>query len=182
MNRRQLLTRIVGGFSLVAAAGISVPFLRSWFPSFRQETFLDIDVTDMAPGDYRKVRWLGRTVYVVNRSASTVEDLKALDDNRADADSSESSQPAFAENRFRSLDPSHLLVYANCTHLGCEVEVIDEEGSAGFAGFRCPCHRSEFDAAGRVEQGAAARLNLEVPEYSYAGQGVIRLVDIQEDA
>jgi len=63
----------------------------------------------------------------------------------------------------------HLLFYANCTHLGCEV-ARNEKG-----GFTCPCHNSEFDGAGRVMEGSAAKLDLEAPEYRYAGQGTIRL-------
>ena len=171
IDRRTLLTRIVAGFSLIGLAGFAVPFIRSWVPAFRNETILDVDVGGMVPGDLKVVRWLGRNVMVVRRDKTQVERL-IVSDALNDPDSLLSHQPDYAANTFRSRKPEHLLVYANCTHLGCEV---DFTAGARLAGFRCPCHRSEYDIAGRVEKGAAAKLNLEVPEYEYVGRTMIRL-------
>lgn len=47
------------------------------------------------------------------------------------------------EGRLRALS-------AACTHLGCTVDRADE-------GFRCPCHGSTFDAAGKNVSGPAPR-------------------------
>ena len=171
IDRRTLLTRIVAGFSLIGLAGFSVPFIRSWVPAFRNETILDVDVGGMVAGDIKVVRWLGRNVMVVRRDRNQVERL-IVSDALNDPDSLLSHQPDYAANTFRSRKPEHLLVYANCTHPGCEV---DFTAGARLAGFRCPCHRSEYDIAGRVEKGAAAKLNLEVPEYEYVGRTMIRL-------
>ena len=171
VDRRTLLTRIVAGFSLIGLAGFSVPFIRPWVPAFRNETILDVDVGGMVVGDIKVVRWLGRNVMVVRRDKTQVERL-IVSDALNDPDSLLSHQPDYAANTFRSRKPEHLLVYANCTHLGCEV---DFTAGARLAGFRCPCHRSEYDIAGRVEKGAAAKLNLEVPEYEYVGRTMIRL-------
>jgi ubiquinol-cytochrome c reductase iron-sulfur subunit len=171
IDRRTLLTRIVAGFSLLGLAGFSVPFIRSWLPAFKNETILDVDVGGMVAGDIKVVRWLGRNVMVVRRDRTQVQRLIASDALN-DPDSLLSHQPDYAANNFRSRKPEHLLVYANCTHLGCEVDFTAVDG---LAGFRCPCHRSEYDIAGRVEKGAAAKLNLEVPEYEYIGRTMIRL-------
>jgi ubiquinol-cytochrome c reductase iron-sulfur subunit len=171
IDRRTLLTRIVAGFSLIGLAGFSVPFIRSWVPAFRNETILDVDVDGMDTGDFRVVRWLGRNVLIVRRDRTRVDQL-IVSDALADPASKLSHQPDFATNTFRSRKPEHLLVYSNCTHLGCEVEFTTDER---FTGFRCPCHRSEYDIAGRVEKGAAAKLNLEVPDYEYIGRTMIRL-------
>ena len=170
VDRRTLLTRIVAGFSAVALAGFSVPFIRSFIPAFSNETVLDVDVAGMEPGQFKVVRWLGRNVLVVRRDRF-LEDQLIRSDGLADPESKLSTQPDYAANVFRSRKPEHLVVYSNCTHLGCEVELIDGERK----GFRCPCHRSEYDIAGRVEAGAAAKLNLEVPEYEYQSRTLIRL-------
>jgi ubiquinol-cytochrome c reductase iron-sulfur subunit len=176
MNRRTLLTRIVAAFSVVGIAGFSYPFLRSWIPGFRNEIIKDIDVEEMAEGEARLVKWLGRHIYVIRRTQTQVSALIEHSPSRLDPMSVSSRQPEFASNIQRSRKPEHLIVYANCTHLGCEV-AIDENN--GFSGFQCPCHRSGFDAAGRVEKGAAAKLNLEVPHYDYIGRNVIRLKEVR---
>lgn len=170
MDRRTLLTRIVVAFSAVAAAGVSIPFIRSLVPAFDNEISLDVDLGDLEEGDTKVVRWLGRHVYIVRRSAPVASPPRF---DLQDPASDRSVQPDFARNASRSLRPEHLLVYANCTHLGCEVEIMSDGGD--FSGFRCPCHSSEFDVAGRVARGSAAKLNLEVPDYEYVGQQVIRL-------
>jgi cytochrome b6-f complex iron-sulfur subunit len=42
-------------------------------------------------------------------------------------------------------------VSAVCTHLGCNIQYVDEQG------FECPCHGSIFDMTGRVMDGPAKR-------------------------
>ncbi|MBO6701830.1 MAG: ubiquinol-cytochrome c reductase iron-sulfur subunit [Pseudomonadales bacterium] len=168
MNRRTLLTRIVAGFSAIALAGFTVPFLRSWFPGFDEDVSLDVDVSELSAGDVKTVRWLGRNVLVVGRDRGEEAEPFVLED----PGSENSSQPEFAENTLRARRADHLVVFSNCTHLGCEVEVLAGDG---FEGFSCPCHRSRYDTSGRVEKGAAAKRNLEVPEYDYIARTVIRL-------
>jgi len=172
MNRRSLLTGIVYLFSGITALGFSYPFLRAWFPMGKYELSLDLDLESMRVGEVRLVNWLGRNVYVVRRPRGIEGKLISLNESREDPLSETSRQPAFARNFMRARRSDHLLVFANCTHLGCEVR------ARGADGFDCPCHRSQFDAAGRVEKGAAATMNLEVPHYDYVGANVIRLRDV----
>lgn len=177
MNRRTLLTRIVAGFTAVGFVGFSIPFIRSWIPAVSGEVVLDVDVSDLATGKIQQVRWLGRNVLLIRRDKTSLDTLGNTP--LEDAASSAAQQPKFAKNDHRSLKPEHLVVYANCTHLGCEVAARFEEA---FEGFNCPCHFSRFDAAGRVEKGSAAKLNLEVPHYEYIGREVIRLKQVKENA
>ena len=165
MNRRTLLVSLVSGFSALAVAGFSFPFLRSLIPSFRSEIILDVDVSELKTGEIKRVNWLGRTVYIVRRDEKRMDsaDLQLID-----PDSKNSSQPEYAVNAYRSRSPGLLLVFANCTHLGCEVMGNDR------GGFGCPCHQSEFDFAGRVLKGGAAQTNLAIPEYRYVGSDVVR--------
>ncbi|MCC7137169.1 MAG: Rieske 2Fe-2S domain-containing protein [Planctomycetes bacterium] len=58
---------------------------------------------------------------------------------------------------------------AVCTHLGCTVDRTD-------AGFRCPCHGSEFDAEG-VRTGGPAPRGLVWRAMSLAADGTL-LVDL----
>lgn len=50
----------------------------------------------------------------------------------------------------RMADDTYLAYSSECTHFGCEVELL----SFG-QGYRCPCHGSEFDIDGSVTSGPA---------------------------
>lgn len=80
--------------------------------------------------------------------------LSALRDPQADAD--------------RVQDPKFLVVIGVCTHLGC----VPIANSGDFGGYYCPCHGSHYDASGRIRKGPAP-LNLEVPYYTFAEDGLL---------
>ena len=123
----------------------------------------------MLPGQSKTVRWLGRNLFVLRRTQEELGILDQAEPELKDPNSKESKQPAFALNQFRSLRPEIFVVYNNCTHLGCEV-------SREKAKFKCPCHQSDYDGAGRVSTEAVAPTNLEVPEYQFISGNRIRLV------
>ena len=174
MRRRMFLGRIVAGFSVVAGAAFLLPFLKSWLPARRHDPFLDIRLQDLQPGRVKRVIWLGRTVFLARRSDNSIAAIRLADDSRLDPDSRGSRQPGFAANSLRSHKSEVFVAFANCTHLGCEV-VARFAPSGGLLGFSCPCHQSEFDAAGRVARGGAAKYNLAVPHYEHLPDGIIRL-------
>src|ERR1700722_4611421 len=65
-----------------------------------------------------------------------------------------------------------LVLIGICTHLGCLPKQSFDAGDPVLGaswpgGFRCPCHGSRFDLAGRVFKGSPAPTNLSVPPYSY---------------
>ena len=90
--------------------------------------------------------------------------------NLADPDSKHSVQPELMRKWHRSRYEDLLVVYAQCTHLGCDV-AYEPPGSKyrEDGGFFCPCHGSTYDLAGRVGQNLPAPLNLEVPDYKLDG-------------
>jgi ubiquinol-cytochrome c reductase iron-sulfur subunit len=172
MNRRQLLTRIVQGFSLAGLVFIAYPFMRAFLPAFDEDLSIEVDVSDLESGESKTVSWLGRNLYVVRRSAEVIKQLAGRAESLKDPLSINSKQPEFATNLWRSLRPDILIVYKNCTHLGCEVSAHTNTLEAGF---ECPCHRSLFDAAGRVHKEAVASFNLEIPDYQFVTRNLIRL-------
>jgi ubiquinol-cytochrome c reductase iron-sulfur subunit len=175
MNRRLLLQRIVGGFAAVGGAFAIYPFIKAWLPDFAPDPGLDVSVADLAPGESRLVRWLGRKVIVQRRSTAMLQYLAEANVDLKDPESRSSSQPDFGCNAFRSRSPEVFVAFNNCTHLGCEVAVVNDRG----IGFRCPCHNSSYDFAGRVLAGAAAPSNLEVPYYRFVSGNTLRL-DVEE--
>tara|TARA_Y100001934_G_scaffold107951_2_gene132540 strand:- start:1317 stop:1859 length:543 start_codon:yes stop_codon:yes gene_type:complete len=166
--RRRVLTRIVQGFAAVGGVFLMVPFVKTFLP--RADVPLqDVNLGDLRPGDVRYVDFLGRRVVILGRSPETVRALQDAPERLKDPESSNSMQPGFAANARRSRRDEFFLAYANCTHLGCE---IAPEAS----GFRCPCHSSRFDAAGRAHADAAAPRNLDIPNYRFLSRDVVRLL------
>ena len=169
MNRRGVLTRIVQAFGLTGFAFLTYPFIRAWIPTFSQD--LEVNVKDLLPGQSKQVHWLGRNLHILRRRPETISLLTRSGNILKDPGSEDSTQPGFARNDYRSLRPEIFVAYSNCTHLGCEVST-----SGSTARFNCPCHLSEYDAAGRVHKGAVAPANLEVPDYQFVSQKSLLLV------
>jgi ubiquinol-cytochrome c reductase iron-sulfur subunit len=168
LDRRTLLTRIVQGFTVTGLAFVTYPFIKAWVPTFGEDLFLDVDISELKPGDSTVVQWLGRNIIVVRRDPATVQSLIATTNELKDPFSEASDQPQNATNVHRSIRPDLFVAYTNCTHLGCEVVKQN-------LAFKCPCHQSDYDSAGRVLEGAAAPRNLDVPNYRYLSRQVIRL-------
>lgn len=174
-TRRHFLTVatfVTGGAGVVATA---VPFVSSFKPSARARALgapVEVDVSKIEPGGMTKVEWRGRAIFIVNRTEEMLERLGTEAVELADPDSSESEQPEYAENPYRSVRPQYLVLEGVCTHLGCAPTARFEVSAADLGpdwpgGFFCPCHGSRFDLAGRVFTGVPAPTNLPVPPYRF---------------
>lgn len=191
--RRRFLT---GAATAVGAVGVgfaAVPFLSSFQPSAKAQAAgapVDVNIGKLSPGQMTTVAWRGKPVYVVHRTERMLETLTEVTDKLRDPDSAvESQQPAFATNLYRAREENErfLVIVGLCTHLGCaptyRPEVSPEDlGAEWKGGFFCPCHGSKFDLSGRVYKGVPAPTNLEVPEYIYVSEQVIRVGGSEEEA
>jgi ubiquinol-cytochrome c reductase iron-sulfur subunit len=164
---------VVGGAGVVAAA---IPFLASWQPSARAQAAgapVDVDISQVEPGQLLRVEWRGQPVWVVRRTEEMLDSLSELTPRLRDPDSEvESQQPPYAQNIHRSIKPEYLVVIGVCTHLGCSPayrpEVApDDLGPEWRGGFFCGCHGSRFDLAGRVYRNLPAPTNLVIPPHFY---------------
>lgn len=174
-GRRRLIiaTAAVGGAGAVAAV---VPFVSSMLPSQRAKAAgapVEVDVSNLAPGQMITVEWRGKPVWIFNRSQEMLDTLAKLDDAVADPKSEVKQQPDYCRNETRSIKPNLLVAVGICTHLGCspssKFKKGGEEGMPPewLGGFLCPCHGSTFDFAGRVFRNKPAPSNLEVPPHTY---------------
>jgi ubiquinol-cytochrome c reductase iron-sulfur subunit len=175
LQRRHFLTAatsIAGGVGVAAAA---VPFVASFRPSARARALgapVEQDIGQLEPGAMIKVEWRGRAIMIVNRTDAMLDTLDNITPQLRDPDSTESVQPEYAANEFRSRRPKILVVEGVCTHLGCaplpRFEVAPADlGPDWIGGFYCPCHGSRFDLSGRVFSGVPAPTNLTVPPYTF---------------
>lgn len=174
-SRRRFLTvatSVVGGVGVVGAA---VPFIASWNPSARAKAAgadVEVDISKLEPGQMMRVEWRSKPVWVVRRTQAILDALANHEDELRDPNSEVEQQPAFAQNRHRSLKEEYLVLVGVCTHLGCSPQHLKdgafEEVQAGVTdGFFCPCHGSKFDMSGRVFQSVPAPSNLVVPPYQF---------------
>ena len=174
-GRRRLIiaTAAVGGAGAVTAL---VPFLSSMLPSERAKAAgapVEVDVSNLAPGQMITVEWRGKPVWIFNRSQEMLDSLSGLDEAVADPDSANQQQPEYCKNKTRSIKPNLLVAVGICTHLGCSPTSKFKKGAEeGMVtdwpgGFLCPCHGSTFDFAGRVYKNKPAPTNLVVPPYRF---------------
>jgi ubiquinol-cytochrome c reductase iron-sulfur subunit len=142
---------------------------------------VDVDISKLDAGQLVRVLWRKKPVWIFKRDASTIANLKTLDDELADPNNEENQQPAYAKNIHRSINPEVAVIVGVCTHLGCsptyrpELGAADLGGDSWKGGFYCPCHGSKFDLAGRVYAGVPAPTNLVIPPYHFISDSLIRI-------
>ena len=184
-ERRRFLTLATAGAGGVAAIGVAVPFLASWFPSEKAKAAgapIEVDISKIEAGQLMTVEWQGKPVWVLNRTEAQQKSIPSLDGEMADPKSEVEQQPAYCKNELRSIKDNIFVVIGICTHLGCsptfrpDVAPADL-GASWQGGFFCPCHGSKFDLAGRVFKGVPAPTNLIVPPYKYLTDATILVGD-----
>lgn len=157
---------------------VAVPLLASMAPSERAKAAgapVEVDISDIAPGQMKRVEWRGKPVWILRRTEDMLKTLPATDSEVADPNSARTAYPTpeYAQNEWRSIKPEFLIVVGICTHLGCSpVPAFGTGGDPSLpadwrGGFLCPCHGSTFDYAGRVFRNMPAPDNLEVPPHMY---------------
>lgn len=177
-GRRRLIiaTAAVGGAGAVTAV---VPFVSSMLPSERAKAAgapVEVDVSNLAPGQMITVEWRGKPVWIFNRNQEMLDTLAKLEEAVADPKSDGQQQPEYCKNPTRSIKPNLLVAVGICTHLGCSpTSKFRQGGEEGMpadwlGGFLCPCHGSTFDFAGRVFRNKPAPSNLEVPPHTYLSE------------
>jgi ubiquinol-cytochrome c reductase iron-sulfur subunit len=156
-----------------------VPFVSTFQPSERARAAgaaVEVDISDLKPGEKKTVEWRGKPVWIVKRTPEQLATLPKNDPQLADPKSQRKPDeltPEYARNENRSRKPDVLVVVGICSHLGCSPSDKFQAGAQPSlpddwtGGFLCPCHGSTFDMAGRVYKNKPAPDNLEVPPHMY---------------
>jgi ubiquinol-cytochrome c reductase iron-sulfur subunit len=165
-TRRDFLYLATGAVGAVGVAAVLWPFINQMNPdadTIAQGAPVDFDLTPVAEGQIVKLFWRGKLIFVRNR---TPAEVKAAED--VNLASLIDPQPDSA--RVKKGHTNWLVVYGNCTHLGCVP--LGNEGP--YNGWLCPCHGSVFDTSGRVRVGPAPT-NLPVPPYEFVSDTKIKI-------
>jgi ubiquinol-cytochrome c reductase iron-sulfur subunit len=180
-GRRKFLTVATSATAAVGVVVAAVPFVASWAPSERARALgapVEVDLSKLQVGQMITPTWRLKPIYIVRRDPSMVEQLPKHDNSLKDPKSENSIQPTYAVNEMRSRRADVLVLIGICTHLGCLPKQFFDAGDPVLGadwpgGFRCPCHGSRFDLAGRVFNGSPAPTNLTVPPYDFRGQDTL---------
>jgi ubiquinol-cytochrome c reductase iron-sulfur subunit len=191
-SRRDFLFIATGAVGAVGVAATAWPLIKQMNPdalAVAAGAPVDIDLSQLQPGQQVMVVWRSKPVFVVHRSKAALDSLQSAQvvDQLRDPDSKALQQPAYAANWHRSLKPEYLVLVGICTHLGCIPKFMPEPSPVEPApnwpgGYFCPCHGSKYDLAGRVFQGVPAPLNLPVPPYSFPNDKTLRVGENPEGA
>ena len=165
-TRRDFLFLATGAALAVGAAAAAWPFVASMAPdadTIAAGAPLDVDLGPIQEGQIVNVFWRGKLIFVRNRSEKEIKDLEAVK-------LSDLIQPQADSERVKEGHAKWLVVYGNCTHLGC----VPLGNQGPYNGWFCPCHGSVFDTSGRIRQGPAP-INLPIPPYTFVSDTKIRI-------
>ena len=184
-TRRDMLYIATGAVAAVGAASLIVPLVSQMEPdaaTIAAGAPIDVDLSQVQPGQQILVKWRGHPIFIVNRPPEALKVLQEpeLISKLADPHSTVMQQPGYAENWHRSVKPEYLVLVGVCTHLGCIPTFQPDKGSVDPSwpgGYFCPCHGSKYDLAGRVYSGVPAPYNLPVPPYTFTNDKTVRIGD-----
>ena len=176
LQRRKFLlngAKVLGGLGALWAL---LPFASSLNPNrkvLRDNAPIKVDLSGLQPGEKLTVKWRGKPIWVLHRTAKQLQNIKQFNPTLRDPDSLVDQQPKYAQNQFRSRTPKFLVLVGICTHLGCSPQLARSKQQKIADEFYCPCHGSRFDLAGRVYKNMPAPINLEVPPYYFVDENTL---------
>jgi ubiquinol-cytochrome c reductase iron-sulfur subunit len=183
-TRRDFLYIATGGVGVVGAALVAWPLIDQMNPDKAALALasVEVDVSSIQVGQSLIVKWRGKPVVIRRRTADEIAGVKKvalsdLIDPIARNDNLPANAPATDENRSavsasgstKGTEEWFVMVQI-CTHLGCVP--LGQQGD--YDGWFCPCHGSQYDAAGRVRHGPAPQ-NMEIPVYSFETATKLRI-------
>jgi ubiquinol-cytochrome c reductase iron-sulfur subunit len=167
-TRRDFLYLLTGATAAVGAAVAVWPLIDAMNPSadVLALSSTEVDLSGVEEGMAITVKWRSKPVFIRHRTAAEIEEAAAVP---------EADLPDPQPDTARVIEPQWLVMVGICTHLGC-VPLGQRRGEpkGDFDGWFCPCHGSHYDTSGRIRKGPAPR-NLEVPEYVFTTDDVIRI-------
>ena len=147
--------------TLFVGKSMIVGLLLSFGPKadMKAASTLEFDISSFSPGQVKTIMWMGKPVFVHNRTPEQIEESK-------NTPMSELKDPETDEQRHKN--PDFTIMIGICTHLGC----IPISGGGDYSAYLCPCHGSHYDFSGRIRKGPAP-LNLEIPPYYYMSDDLV---------
>ncbi|WID97967.1 ubiquinol-cytochrome c reductase iron-sulfur subunit [Bosea vestrisii] len=170
-TRRDFLMLTTAAVGVVGAGSLLLPLLGQLAPDAQVVAAgapIDLDLAPIAEGQAIKLFWRGKLIFVRHRTKKEIDEAKAVDVATL-------RDPQTDEQRTKAGHEPFLVIYGNCTHLGCvPLGTAPGEPKGEFDGWFCPCHGSHYDSSGRIRKGPAP-LNLPVPPYAFTADTKIKI-------
>jgi ubiquinol-cytochrome c reductase iron-sulfur subunit len=170
IRRRDFINIAAVSFAGVGSVALLYPLVNQMNPSADVLALasIEVDVSQIQPGQAIKTIWRKQPIFIRNLTPAEIQEanavpLRSLRDPQTLAD--------------RTLEgrENWLITLGVCTHLGCvPLGAAEGENKGEYGGYFCPCHGSHYDTAGRIRKGPAP-INLEVPEYEFTSDTVVRI-------
>ncbi|MGV3510491.1 MAG: ubiquinol-cytochrome c reductase iron-sulfur subunit [Novosphingobium sp.] len=170
VRRRDFINIAAVSFAGVGGAAVLVPLVSQMAPSadVLAQSSTEIDISAIQPGQAIKAVFRKQPVFIRNL---TPEEISSADK----VDASSLRDPQTLEERTKEGKTNWLITMGVCTHLGCvPLGAGEGEVKGEFGGYFCPCHGSHYDTAARIRKGPAPK-NLEVPEYAFISDTVVKI-------
>ena len=170
VRRRDFINIAAISAAGVGGVGVVLPLISQMAPSadVLAESSTEVDVSAIQPGQAIKAVFRKQPLFIRRLTPAEIEAANAVaTDDLRDAQT--------LTERTKEGHHDLLVTMGVCTHLGCvPLGAAEGENKGEFGGYFCPCHGSHYDTAGRIRKGPAPT-NLEVPEYAFTSDTVIRV-------
>jgi len=128
----------------------------------------EVDISSIQPGQAIKAVFRKQPVFIRNLTSKEIAEANKVPVNSL-------RDPQSLAERTKEGKENWLVTMGVCTHLGCvPLGAGEGEVKGEFGGYFCPCHGSHYDTAARIRKGPAPT-NLEVPEYAFTSDTVIKI-------
>lgn len=170
VRRRDFINIAAVSFGGVGVVATVFPLVNQMNPSadVLALSSIEVDISAIEPGQAIKTSWRKQPIFIRNLTPAEIEAANAVD-------VSSLRDPETLAERTLPGKENWLITLGVCTHLGCvPLGAAQGEVKGEFGGYFCPCHGSHYDTAGRARKGPAPS-NLEVPEYSFLSDTVVKI-------
>ena len=170
IRRRDFINIAAVSVAGVGAAALLYPLVNQMNPSADVLALasIDVDISSIQPGQAVKTIWRKQPIFIRHLTPQEIQAANAV--NVGDL-----RDPQTLADRTLEGHNQWLITLGVCTHLGCvPLGAAEGENKGEYGGYFCPCHGSHYDTAGRIRKGPAP-LNLEVPEYVFTTDTVVRI-------
>ena len=174
-TRRDFIHIAAGAAFAGGAAAVAWPFISQLGPAAdtRAASSAEVDLSKIPEGGEVRVLIGGKPFFVRHRTAKEIAEAEADDASVGKMIDPQTDEERLVPKPDGSLNKAFLVTSGACTHLGC-VPVGPGTNTGDYGGWYCPCHGSHYDTSGRIRKGPAPS-NLEVPEYEYLSDTLIKI-------